>query len=98
MAPIREDILKLQQAGYAAAFMEQATETETPLPEIFELTTRILKTSLRRSRRSRKTFSRSNSSCCANWAWSRIWKPADARREENRRKHCWQGDWATAPG
>jgi DNA repair protein RecO (recombination protein O) len=35
---IREDILKLQQAGYAAAFIEQATETATPLPEIFELT------------------------------------------------------------
>ena len=34
---IREDILKLQQAGYAAAFIEQATETEAPLPEIFEL-------------------------------------------------------------
>jgi DNA repair protein RecO (recombination protein O) len=34
---IREDILKLQQAGYLAAFIEQATETETPLPEIFEL-------------------------------------------------------------
>ena len=35
---IREDILKLQQAGYAATFIEQATETDTPLPEIFELT------------------------------------------------------------
>ena len=34
---LREDLLKLQQAGYAAAFIEQATETETPLPEIFEL-------------------------------------------------------------
>lgn len=34
---IREDILKLQQAGYAAAFLEQATESESPLPEIFEL-------------------------------------------------------------
>jgi DNA repair protein RecO (recombination protein O) len=34
---IREDILKLQQAGYAAAFIEQTTETETPLAEIFEL-------------------------------------------------------------
>jgi len=34
---IREDILKLQQAGYAVAFLEQATETESPLPEIFEL-------------------------------------------------------------
>jgi len=36
-AAIREDLLKLQQAGYAAAFIEQATESETPLPEIFEL-------------------------------------------------------------
>jgi len=34
---IREELLKLQQAGYAAAFIEQATETGTPLPEIFEL-------------------------------------------------------------
>ncbi len=35
---IRADILKLQQAAYAANFLEQTTETETPLPEIFELT------------------------------------------------------------
>ena len=34
---IREDILKLQQAGYAAAFIEQATEMEAPVPEIYEL-------------------------------------------------------------
>jgi DNA repair protein RecO (recombination protein O) len=34
---IREDVLKLQQAAYAANFVEQTTETETPLPEIFEL-------------------------------------------------------------
>jgi len=34
---IREDILKLQQASYAAAFLELATETESPMPEIFEL-------------------------------------------------------------
>lgn len=40
---IREELLKLQQAGYAAAFIEQATETETPLPEIFELTRGFLK-------------------------------------------------------
>lgn len=39
---IRRDILKLQQAGYAAAFIEQATETETPIPEIFELMRRFL--------------------------------------------------------
>ena len=40
---IREDIVKLQQAGYAAAFLESATETETPLPEIFGLTCEFLK-------------------------------------------------------
>ena len=40
---IREDILMLQQAGYAAAFIEQATETESPLPEIFELVRGFLK-------------------------------------------------------
>lgn len=34
---IREDILKLGQAAYAATFIEQATETETPLPAVFEL-------------------------------------------------------------
>jgi DNA repair protein RecO (recombination protein O) len=34
---IREDILKLQQAAYAANFIAQATETETPLPAVFEL-------------------------------------------------------------
>jgi DNA repair protein RecO (recombination protein O) len=41
-AAIREDPLKLQQAGYVAACLEQATETETPLPEIFELTRAFL--------------------------------------------------------
>ena len=35
--PIREDIMKLQQASYAAAFLEQTTEMETPLAEFFEL-------------------------------------------------------------
>ena len=34
---IREDILKLRQAAYAAAFIGQATESETPLPAVFEL-------------------------------------------------------------
>ena len=34
---IREDILKLSQAAYAAACIEQATETETPLPAVFDL-------------------------------------------------------------
>ena len=36
-APLRVDILKLRQAAYAAAFIEQATESETPLPAVFEL-------------------------------------------------------------
>jgi DNA repair protein RecO (recombination protein O) len=40
---IRSDIFKLQQAAYATAFVELATETETPLPEIFELTRGFLK-------------------------------------------------------
>ena len=34
---LREDFFKLQMAAYATAFIEQATETETPLPDIFEL-------------------------------------------------------------
>jgi DNA repair protein RecO (recombination protein O) len=40
---LREDILKLQQAGYAATVIEQTTETGTPLPEIFELARGFLK-------------------------------------------------------
>ena len=34
---LREDISRLNGAAYAAAFIEQATETETPLPGVFEL-------------------------------------------------------------
>jgi DNA repair protein RecO (recombination protein O) len=34
---IREDLARLEQAGYAAGLIELATETETPLPEIFGL-------------------------------------------------------------
>ena len=34
---LREDMSKFQQAAYVTAFIEQATETETPLPEIFKL-------------------------------------------------------------
>jgi DNA repair protein RecO (recombination protein O) len=34
---IRADILKLRQAAYATHFIEQATETETPLPAVYEL-------------------------------------------------------------
>ena len=31
-APLRQDLGALQQAAYAAALIEQTTETETPLP------------------------------------------------------------------
>jgi DNA repair protein RecO (recombination protein O) len=34
---LRQDLARLRQATYAAAFIEQATETETPLPAVFEL-------------------------------------------------------------
>jgi len=34
---LRQDIRRLRQAAYAASFVEQATETGTPLPGIFEL-------------------------------------------------------------
>jgi DNA repair protein RecO (recombination protein O) len=36
-AGLREDWHKLQQAAYAAALIEQTTETETPLPVVFDL-------------------------------------------------------------
>lgn len=34
---LREELAYLQQAAYCAALLEQTTETETPLPGIFEL-------------------------------------------------------------
>ena len=34
---IRQDIVKLRSAAYATALIEQATETETPLPTVYEL-------------------------------------------------------------
>ncbi len=34
---LRQDVACLQQAAYCTALIETATETETPLPEIFEL-------------------------------------------------------------
>jgi len=34
---LRRDIGRLRQASYAAAFVEQATETGTPLPAVYEL-------------------------------------------------------------
>lgn len=41
---LREDLGLLQQASYAVALIEHATETETPLPEIFELMQHFLRT------------------------------------------------------
>jgi DNA repair protein RecO (recombination protein O) len=39
---LRLDVLKLQQAAYATALIELATETDTPLPEFFDLTREFL--------------------------------------------------------
>ena len=39
---LRLDLGRLHQAAYAAAFIEQATETETPLSAVFELMTGFL--------------------------------------------------------
>jgi DNA repair protein RecO (recombination protein O) len=40
---LREDMAKFLQAGYAAACIEQVTETDTPIPEIFTLVQGFLK-------------------------------------------------------
>jgi DNA repair protein RecO (recombination protein O) len=40
---LREDFLKLQMAAYATNFIVQTTETETPLPKVFELLQQFLK-------------------------------------------------------
>jgi DNA repair protein RecO (recombination protein O) len=40
---LRDDILKLHRAAYACGFIEQATETETPIPSIFDLLQEFLK-------------------------------------------------------
>ena len=41
---IRDDMAKLQQAAYASAWLELTTETQTPLPEIFQLVQGFLET------------------------------------------------------
>ena len=40
---IRQELESLQQASYCAALIEQTTELETPIPEIFTLATACLK-------------------------------------------------------
>jgi DNA repair protein RecO (recombination protein O) len=42
-APFRQNLDYLNQACYAAALIEQTTETETPLPDFFQLLTSFLK-------------------------------------------------------
>jgi DNA repair protein RecO (recombination protein O) len=44
-AALRQDLGKLKQAVYAAKFIVQTTESETPLPEVFELFQRFLESS-----------------------------------------------------
>ncbi len=39
---IRQDLFKLRQAAYATAMIEQATETETPLPTIYKMLNEFL--------------------------------------------------------
>jgi DNA repair protein RecO (recombination protein O) len=41
-SPLRVDLTYLQQACYCAELVEQTTETDTPLPEIFELMRSLL--------------------------------------------------------
>ena len=42
-APIRKEMEYLQQASYSAALIEQTTEMDTPIPEIYSLMTAFLK-------------------------------------------------------
>jgi len=39
---LRQDMVKLRQAAYAVGFVEQTTETDTPLPAVFELISEFL--------------------------------------------------------
>jgi recombinational DNA repair protein (RecF pathway) len=40
---LRQDLGLLQQASYCAALIERATETETPLPQVFDLMIGLLR-------------------------------------------------------
>jgi DNA repair protein RecO (recombination protein O) len=53
---IRQDILKLRQAAYATALIELTTETETPLPAIYELLREFLDRLCRRKASSQLVF------------------------------------------
>ena len=53
---LRENLGWIQQASYAAAFIEQTTETETPLPETHTLMTSLLAQFTRRPPLTRTMF------------------------------------------
>lgn len=40
--PLRRELAWLQQAAYASGFVEHVTETDTPLPEVYQLFDRLL--------------------------------------------------------
>ena len=54
--PLREDVGRLQAAAYCTALLEQTTETETPLPGLFELFTGLLAQLTRAEPRPRLIF------------------------------------------
>jgi len=56
-ARLRQDLGLLQQAAYCAALLEQATETETPLPRLFDLMTGVLQHLLIHPRQPATVFS-----------------------------------------
>ena len=53
---LREDLGRLQQAAYGAALVEQATETETPLPHVFDLMLGLLQHLLARPHQPQTAF------------------------------------------
>lgn len=54
---LRKDLGLLQQASYCAALVERATETETPLPQVYELMTGLLRHLLSRPPQPQTVFS-----------------------------------------
>ena len=54
---LRKDLGLLQQAAYCAALVERATETETPLPQIFDLMVGLLRHILARPPQPQSVFS-----------------------------------------
>jgi hypothetical protein len=53
---LRQDLRLLQQASYSAALIERATETETPLPHVFDLMLGLLRHLLAQPPQSRTVF------------------------------------------